>query len=322
MKRGFFGESAESGLVPLMRRTPALSAVAPSSSLQESLDALPFRQAPHNIEAEQALLGAILINNESFDRVSGFLQPNHFFEPLHGRLYEVMAKLIQAGKHASPITLKTFFDSEPPIGELTVAQYLGRLAAAATTIINAQAYGRAIYDLAVRRELIIIGEDMVNVAYDSPVDAPPEAQIEVAEQRLYDLADKGKYGSGFMSFGDATTDAIEMAARAYERDGGLSGLSTGLVDLDRMMGGLQSSDLIILAGRPSMGKTALATNIAFNIAKAFRTAPKEDGTERAEDGGDRRLLQPRNVVRATRHAYSRRTGANSVRKNPARPDQR
>ncbi len=284
VKRGFFGKSAESGVVALMRRTPALSAVSPSSSLEESLDALPFRQAPHNIEAEQALLGAILINNESFDRVSGFLQPTHFFEPLHGRLFEVMAKLIQAGKHASPITLKTFFNSEPPIGELTVAQYLGRLAAAATTIINAQAYGRAIYDLAVRRELIIIGEDMVNVAYDSPVDAPPEAQIEVSEQRLFDLADKGKYGSGFMSFGDATTDAIEMAARAYERDGGLSGLSTGLVDFDRMMGGLQSSDLIILAGRPSMGKTALATNIAFNIAKAFRTAPKGDGTEQAEDG--------------------------------------
>ena len=268
-----------------MRRTPALSAFTAEATLEESLDALPFRQAPHNIEAEQALLGAVLINNESFDRVSGFLQPNHFFEPLHGRLFEVMAKLIQAGKHASPITLKTFFDTEPPIGELTVAQYLGRLAAAATTIINAQAYGRTIYDLAVRRELIVIGEDMVNVAYDSPVDAPPEAQIEAAESRLYDLADKGKYGSGFMSFGDATTDAIEMAARAYERDGGLSGLSTGLIDLDRMMGGLQSSDLIVLAGRPSMGKTALATNIAFNIAKAFRTAPKGDGTEAAVDGG-------------------------------------
>ena len=267
-----------------MRRTPALSAVAPASTLEESLDALPFRQAPHNIEAEQALLGAILINNESFDRVSGFLQPNHFFEPLHGRLFEVMSKLVQAGKHASPITLKTFFDTEPPIGQLTVAQYLGRLAAAATTIINAQAYGRTIYDLAVRRELIVIGEDMVNLAYNSPVDAPPENQIEAVESRLFGLADKGKYGSGFMSFGDATTDAIEMAARAYERDGGLSGLSTGLIDLDRMMGGLQSSDLIVLAGRPSMGKTALATNIAFNIAKAFRTAPEEDGAEQAVDG--------------------------------------
>src|SRR5271165_7484972 len=279
-----FGGPGESAQVSTMRRTPALSAFSPQPSLQESLDALPFRQAPHNIEAEQALLGAILINNESFDRVSGFLQPNHFFEPLHGRLFEVMAKLIQAGKHASPITLKTFFESEPPIGELTVAQYLGRLAAAATTIINAHAYGRTIYDLAVRRELIVIGGDMVNLAYDSPVDAPPENQIEEAEQRLFDLADKGKYGSGFMSFGDATADAIDTAARAYERDGGLSGLSTGLIDLDRMMGGLQSSDLIVLAGRPSMGKTALATNIAFNIAKAFRTAPEEDGAEQAVDG--------------------------------------
>jgi replicative DNA helicase len=267
-----------------MRRSPALSTVSSKQSLVESLDALPFRQAPHNIEAEQALLGAVLVNNESFDRVSGFLQPNHFFEPLHGRLFEVMSKLIGAGKHASPITLKTFFDSEPPIGELTVAQYLGRLAAAATTIINAQAYGRAIYDLAVRRELIVIGEDLVNVAYDSPVDAPPETQIEAAESRLYDLADKGKYGSGFMSFGDATVEAVEMAAKAYERDGGLSGLSTGLTDLDKMMGGLQNSDLLVLAGRPSMGKTALATNIAFNIAKAFRKVQKPDGTDEVVDG--------------------------------------
>jgi len=266
-----------------MKSAPAYAQKS-AASLDESLDSLPFRQAPHNIEAEQALLGAVLINNEAFDRVSGFLQPNHFFEPLHGRLYEVMGKLIHAGKHASPITLKTFFVSDPPIGDLTVAQYLGRLAANATTVINAQAYGRTIYDLAVRRDLIIIGEDMVNVAYDSPVDAPPETQIEEAEQRLFDLADKGKYGSGFMAFGTATIEAVEMAARAYERDGGLSGLSSGLKDLDNMMGGLQKSDLIILAGRPSMGKTALATNIAFNIAKAYRTAQKDGGAEEVVDG--------------------------------------
>lgn len=157
-----------------MRHARALSALPAQPSLEESLDALPFRQAPHNIEAEQALLGAILINNESFDRVSSFLQAPHFFEPLHAKLFEIMGKLIGMGKHASPVTLKTFFDSEPPIGELTVAQYLGRLAAAATTIINAAAYGRVIYDLAVRRELIVIGGDLVNVAYDSPVEAPPE----------------------------------------------------------------------------------------------------------------------------------------------------
>ncbi len=262
----------------------ATAASEAHATLEESLDAIPFREAPHNIEAEQALLGAILINNEAYDRVSSFLVAGHFFEGLHGRLFEVMGKLIHAGKHASPVTLKTFFDSEPPIGELTVTQYLGRLAAAATSIINVHAYGRVVYDLAVRRELIVIGEDVVNLAYDSPVDAPPEMQIESVEQRLFDLADKGKYGSGFMAFGDATVDAIEMAARAYERDGGLSGLSTGLVDLDKMMGGLQSSDLIILAGRPSMGKTALATNIAFNIAKAYRTAKNNDGTDDVADG--------------------------------------
>jgi replicative DNA helicase len=267
-----------------MRRSPALAAVPSKPTLEESLDALPFRQAPHNIEAEQALLGAVLINNESFDRVSGFLTPNHFFEPLHGRLYEIMAKLIGAGKHASPITLKTFFESEPPIGDLTAPQYLGRLAAGATTVINAHAYGRVIYDLAVRRELIVIGEDMVNVAYDSPVDAPPETQIEEAESRLFNLADKGKYGSGFVSFDDAKTSALEVASYAHQRAGHVSGLSTGLRDLDSMMGGLQNSDLVILAGRPSMGKTALATNIAFNIAQAYKRGRDESGVERDLDG--------------------------------------
>ena len=303
-----------------MRRNPALSAFPAQPSLEESLDALPFRQAPHNIEAEQALLGAILINNESFDRVSGFLQAPHFFEPLHGKLFEIMGKLIGMGKHASPITLKTFFNSEPPIGELTVPQYLGRLAAAAATIINAAAYGRVIYDLAVRRELIVIGGDLVNVAYDLPVEAPPETQIEEAEQRLFDLADKGKYGSGFMAFGDATLEAVEMAAKAYERDGGLSGLSTGLTDLDRMMGGLQNSDLIILAGRPSMGKTALATNIAFNIAKMYRTQAKEDGTTETLDGAIVGFFSLEMSSEQLANSYPCRAGATAVGENPARPD--
>ena len=245
---------------------------------------IPFRQAPHNIEAEQALLGAILINNESFDRISSFLTPNHFFEPLHARIFETTAKLIQSGKHATPITIKSFFDNEEPIGTLTVPQYIGRLAANATSIINVEDYGRTIYDLAVRRDLILLGEDMVNVAYDSPVDLPPETQIEDAEQRLYGLAEQGKYGSGFMAFSSALTDALDMASRAYERQGGLSGISTGLRDLDRSLGGLQSSDLIILAGRPSMGKTALATNIAFNVAKAFRTQTNASGEEEVADG--------------------------------------
>ena len=134
-------------------------------------ESLPFRQAPHNLEAEQALLGAILVNNEAMDRVSSFLDPQHFYDPLHQQIYETAAKLIHAGKQATPITLRTFFETAEPISPtLTVPQYLGTLAASATTIINAEDYGRTVYDLATRRALIIIGEDMVNGAYDSTVD--------------------------------------------------------------------------------------------------------------------------------------------------------
>lgn len=245
---------------------------------------LAFRAAPHNIEAEQALLGAILVNNEACDRVSSFLEPHHFFDPLHGQIYETASKLVMAGKRATPITLKTFFEHEEPIGDLTVPQYLGRLAANATTVINAEHYGRTIYDLAVRRALILVGEDLVNRAYDSPVDAAPSAQIEEAEQQLYELAEKGKYGSGFEPFSSALTDAIDMAANAYRRDGGLSGLATGFHDLDQKMGGLQPSDLLIVAGRPSMGKTALATNIAYHVARAYKSELRPDGSEHAVDG--------------------------------------
>ncbi len=247
---------------------------------------LEFRQPPHNIEAEQALLGAILVNNEAMDRVVGFLDPTHFYDPLHQQIYEIAGKLIHAGKQVTPITLRTFFENAEPIdANLTVPQYLGRLAASATTIINATDYGRTIYDLATRRSLITIGEEMVNTAYDSPVDFPPEKQIQESESRLYELAESGKYGQGFLSFGNALTQAIEMANSAYQRDGHLSGLSTGLTDLDSKLGGLQSSDLIVLAGRPSMGKTALATNIAYNVAKKFRSETQPDGTEKAVDGG-------------------------------------
>ncbi|HEX2843074.1 replicative DNA helicase [Hyphomicrobium sp.] len=245
-----------------------------------------FREAPHNIEAEQGLLGAILINNEAMDRVSAFLEPVHFFDPLHGQIFETAAKMIQAGKQATPITLKTFFDNAERIDQhLTVPQYLGRLAANATTIINVEDYGRTVYDLAIRRQLIVLGEDMVNSAYDAPIDFPPESQIQEAESRLYDLAESGKYGQGFMAFGTALTHAIDMANAAYERDGHLSGLSSGLNDLDNRMGGLQSSDLIILAGRPSMGKTALVTNIAYNVAKAYRSEKQPDGTDKTIEGG-------------------------------------
>jgi replicative DNA helicase len=238
-------------------RTKTSPTILPTDKLREAAGAtepVAFRQPPHNLEAEQALLGAILVNNESHDRVSAFLDPEHFFDPLHGQIYETMAKLIQAGKQATPVTVKTFFENAEPINEhLTVPQYLGRLAVNATTIINAHDYGRTVYDLAIRRTLITIGEDLVNVAFDSPVDSSPEEQIQEAEGALYALAEQGKYGQGFLTFGTALTTAIEMANNAYNRAGGLSGLASGLSDLDNKMGGLQQSDLIILAGRPSMG---------------------------------------------------------------------
>jgi replicative DNA helicase len=244
-----------------------------------------FRAAPHNIEAEQALLGAILVNNEAFYRVSDFLEPAHFFEPIHQKIYELASSLIRAGKVASPVTLKTFLPPDLDVAGMTPSQYLARLAAEATTVINAEDYGRTIYDLAIRRTLIIIGEDVVNVAYDAPVDLAPREQIEDAERRLYELAETGRYDGGFQRFATALTTAVDMAARAYQRDGNLSGLATGIADLDRMLGGLQKSDLVILAGRPGMGKTALATNLAYNIARAWRGEVRPDGRMESVDGG-------------------------------------
>ncbi|HEV7415149.1 replicative DNA helicase [Tianweitania sediminis] len=244
-----------------------------------------YREAPHNIEAEQALLGAILVNNDAFYRVSDFLKVSHFHEPLHRKIWEVCAEMIRMGKTATPVTIKTFLPSDARVGDMTVSLYLAKLAAEAVTVINAVDYGRAIYDLATRRALITIGEDMVNIAYDAPVDMAPQEQIEDAERRLFELAETGRYDGGFESFSDAMKTAVDMASAAYQRDGGLSGIATGLRDLDMRMGGLQRSDLIIIAGRPGMGKTSLATNIAFNIASVYEPAQQADGSFEAKNGG-------------------------------------
>lgn len=244
-----------------------------------------YRTAPHNIEAEQALLGAILVNNEALYRVGDFLEPIHFFEPIHQKIFDIARTLIRANKLATPVTLKTFLPPDIDIAGLNVSQYLARLAAEATTVINAEDYGRTIYDLAIRRHLILIGEDMVNVAFDAPVDFAPRNQIEDAERRLFELAETGRYDGGFQRFAQALTTAVDMAAHAFQRDGKLSGLATGLDDFDRMMGGLQASDLIILAGRPGMGKTALATNIAYNVARAWQGEVKADGHMVSVNGG-------------------------------------
>ncbi|WP_313522351.1 replicative DNA helicase [Shinella sp.] len=246
---------------------------------------LHHREAPNNVEAEQALLGAILVNNDAYYRVSDFLKPIHFNEPLHRKIYELAGDTIRMGKIATTITLKTHLPSDSKVGDLTIPQYLARLAAEAVTIINAEDYGRAIYDLALRRSLINIGEDMVNIAYDAPLDMPPQTQIEDAERRLFELAETGRYDGGFQSFNDAVALAIDMAGQAFERDGSLSGISTGIHSLDGRMGGLQRSDLIVLAGRPGMGKTSLATNIAYNIAAAYEPEIQADGSYKAKNGG-------------------------------------
>jgi replicative DNA helicase len=243
-----------------------------------------FRLAPHNVEAEQALLGAILVNNEAFYRVADFLEPEHFYEPIHREIYEVTAKVIRAGRAATPITLKTHLP-ENLVADMTMPQYLARLAAEATTVLNAADYGQTVYDLALRRNLIQIGEEMVATAYDGDVDMTAPKQIEEAEKSLFDLAEKGRYDGGFLSFSAALTEAIKMAGEAYGRDGTLSGTATGLTDLDRLMGGLQRSDLIILAARPAMGKTSLATNIAFHVAQSWKGEVTPDGHRKTVNGG-------------------------------------
>ena len=247
--------------------------------------AVSARIPPHNIEAEQALLGALIMNNDAFDRVSDFLRPEHFSEELHRRIFEACGQQIRAGRVASVITLKSLLSAMQLPDGVALQPYLARLAANATTIINAEDYARMIHDLAVRRDLITIGEEVVNLAYDSPIDSSPRQQIEEAERRLYAIAETGRYDGGFQRFSEALTVAIDMAVHAYQRDGRLSGMATGLIDLDEKMGGLQKSDLIIVAGRPGMGKSALATNIGFNIAKAYQFEVEPDGSHKTVNGG-------------------------------------
>lgn len=226
-----------------------------------------FRQPPHNIQLEQALLGAVLMNNAVTDRLDGLVEPEDFFDPLHGEIYRTAVAMARGGKQANPITLRTFFENAEPLApDMTVPQYLGKLVAAATTIINAPDYAKAIHALAVRRRLIVVGEDIVNTAYDAPHDFGPEDQIEAAEKELTALAEHGQQSTHVSTFSDALARAVAEAEMAHKRGDGMHGLSTGLADIDRALGGLAKGKLYILAGRPSMGKTALVTNIAAHVA--------------------------------------------------------
>ncbi|MEE4187237.1 MAG: replicative DNA helicase [Roseobacter sp.] len=240
---------------------------------------------PHSIEAEQQLLGAILTNNDIYDRVAAIIGPKHFYDPVHARIYEIAAARIAKNNLASPVTLKSFMEDDEGLKELGGPAYLARLAGAAISAFAVKDYAQMIYDLAVRRDLIRLGRDISDKAAKIDVASEPRAQIVEAEQALYALAEQGQVESGFQSFLKAVTDAVNVANAAYQRDGGLAGLSTGLIDMDKKLGGLHRSDLLILAGRPSMGKTSLATNIAFNIAKAYKRGLKQDGTEGTINGG-------------------------------------
>ncbi|HYD29995.1 MAG TPA: replicative DNA helicase [Azospirillaceae bacterium] len=236
-----------------------------------------YRTPPHNLEAEQALLGALLVNNKAHEKVSEFLKAEHFFDPVHGRIYAAIERLVERGQVANPVTLKPYFQSDAELTELGGGAYLGDLAANVVTVVNVEDYGRAIYELHLRRELIDLGEEVVNQAYKHELDVSAMDQIETAEKKLFDLATTGEIQGGFVSFGQSVTIAIQNAESAYRRQSAVTGVTCGLRDIDLKLGGLHPSDLLILAGRPSMGKTALATNMAFNAAKAHLRSGGQEG---------------------------------------------
>ena len=243
-----------------------------------------FTHAPSNIEAEQALLGVILFDNAAYERLADNLRASHFHEPFHQRLYEAIEDSIRKGQLAEPIVLMERFRNDPAFEDLGGIRYLADLVDRAPPAANAADYGRVVYDLALRRDLIRIGGEISNAAQ---TDAENDAGdlIEAAEQQLYTLAETGSASSGLMGFSEALRGAIDMAAEAYDRDGGLSGVSSGLMDLDKQLGGLHASDLIILAARPSMGKSALATNIGLNVARNYAWEPQPDGSKKTVNGG-------------------------------------
>ncbi len=263
-----------------MNQIATMSPAVPSPAAEGAL-----ATQPHSIEAEQQLLGALLTNDQIYDRIAAIVTPAHFFDPVHARIYEVAAARIAKNALVTPVTLATYLEDDPGLRELGGGAYLARLAGAAISTFAARDYAQMIHDLAVRRELMTIGRDIADQASRVEVDSEPSAQIVEAEKRLYELGEKGQTSRGFQSFLKAATDAVQIASAAYARDGGLAGLATGFDDLDKKLGGLHRSDLLILAGRPSMGKTSLATNIAFNIAKAYRRGKLPDGTEGAVNGG-------------------------------------
>ena len=240
------------------------------------MEELDVTRLPRNIEAEQALLGALLANNKAYEKVSEFLRAEHFSDPIHVKVYDVISRLIQKGHVADVITLKNYFEQEGTLNDVGGMAYLIKLSEASSPLTNIEYYAQCVYDKFLRRELIATGYDIASEAMNESFDASTASQIEKAEKRLFDLAMHGDGQKGFQDFGTTLNSTLQMIQKAYEKEGKVSGLSTGLNDLDYKMGGLNDSDLIILAGRPAMGKSALAMNIAYNVAENMRTNDKMD----------------------------------------------
>ena len=243
------------------------------SNLQNKLEC---RRAPSNVHAEQMLLGAILINNKAIEQVNEFLRKEHFFETLHQKIYQSILVLIEKGLTASPITIRSMLENDSLYQEAGGNEYIIKLTTIAMVVINPNEYGKIIYDLALKRNLIDIGETIVNKAYDSTLEEEAIDQLELAESKLYALASEGINEKSFVQMSQPVSDSLDSINRAMKTTGHVTGISTGLIDLDHKLSGFQNSDLVIIAGRPSMGKTAFAINFAFNACKALQKKARKD----------------------------------------------
>ena len=240
---------------------------------------------PQNVEAEAALLGALMIDNRLAEDIQLKLRADHFYEPLHARIYEQILKLVDRNMIASPVTLRPLFEADEEMKELGGPSYLAQLTGSGAAVIGARDFAEQVYELALLRALIGVGREMVEQALDTSEDVDPKSQIEQAEQALYRVAEEGGGEGSVKSFAEATRLAVQMAEKALNTGGGLSGITTGFETVNAKTGGLHNSDLIIVAGRPGMGKTALATNMAFNTARRFIRDTVDDGLEPAKSAG-------------------------------------
>ncbi len=232
-----------------------------------------FKELPNNIEAEQAVIGSILVSNDIFDEINTIISSINFYDPMHQKIFEAVESLIYKGMLANPITLKNYFEDEKD--DINIPEYLVKITKFSTSVRQALEYSKIIYDMFVRRELIKISEQTIDSAKINDLNTNGQSIIESSERLLFDLAEKGSFNSSLVKFDEAMKQTIEMASAAYKNDEGIVGVPTGLRDLDDKLGGLHQSDLIIIAGRPSMGKTSLATNIAFNAAQKLQQSGKK-----------------------------------------------